>query len=163
MRDMAIKLFVLALTVSTATAQVIAPGGDLTDAPALLATDGGTFQNPPMALLTAAGYSLASPAQIAADATAKAEAAAAAAAAAMPSPQITVPIISNGVAVGTASVIVDYDTMEVYATPDTMSPKHPKDEQLGKFATKKAAKKAAINAKNFNTFIAAYSNSVTIK
>ena len=94
MRDMAIKLFVLALTVSTATAQVIAPSGDLTDSPAMLSTAGGTFQNPPLALLTAAGYSLATPAQIA-EAQAAKDAAAALATANATLPQV----FPSGVAV----------------------------------------------------------------
>ena len=71
MQNTAISFLILALTVGTASAQVIAPGGDLTDSPAMLSTAGGTFQNPPLALLTAAGYSLATPAQIAAAQAAK--------------------------------------------------------------------------------------------
>jgi len=97
------------------------------------------------------------------DAKIAAERAAAEAATAMPDPQTLAPVISNGVKIGEASIVVDAATMLPYATPDTMSPKHPKNEQIGKMQNKVALLMTMLKAKNYNEYIVAASNYYTAK
>ena len=101
--------------------------------------------------------------KVAAERAATEAAAAAEATTAMPDPQTLAPVISNGVKIGEASIVVDAATMLPYATPDTMSPKHPKDEQIGKLKTKVALLNTMLRSKNYNEYIVAASNFYTAK